>query len=71
MTIAAFGLSEKTFETDVGKSVWSAPLVPPAMFESSEKISAIAASASFTDWSVHGISCVASWSYLSAPAWRM
>jgi hypothetical protein len=31
ITIAAFGGSEKTFATEVGKSVCSAPDVPPAM----------------------------------------
>ena len=54
-TIAAFGGSENAFVTDVGKSVWSAPCLPPAMLSVSLKIFAISVRASFTDWSVHGI----------------
>ena len=69
--MAAFGGSAKAFVTDVGKSVWSAPCFPPAMLSVSLKIFAISVRASFTDWSVHGISCVASWSYFSGPAVRM
>ena len=70
ITIAAFGLAEKTFATEVGKSVCSAPALPPAMLSVSPTIFAISARASLTDWSVHGISCFASWSYISAPAVR-
>ena len=69
-TIAAFGGSLKTCVTDVGKSAWSAPDVPPAMFCVSPTIFAIVVSASLTVWSVQGISCVDSLSYLSGPAWR-
>ena len=48
-----------------------APDVPPAMFEESPTTSAMTLRASFTDWSVQGISCFASLSYFSAPAVRM
>ena len=60
----------KTFSTEVGNSVSSAPDVPPTMFALSSKIRAISLSASLTDWSVHGISCLESWSYFSGPACR-
>jgi hypothetical protein len=33
ISIAAFGGLTKTFDTEVGKSVCSAPLMPPTMFE--------------------------------------
>ena len=67
-TSAAFGVFEKTFATEVGKSVCRAPAWPPAMLSVSPTIFAISASASLTDWSVHGISCLASLSYVSGPA---
>ena len=70
MTIAAFGGVVKTFETEVGKSVCSAPAVPPAMLAELPMIVAIVANAAFTDGSVHLILCVDSWSYFSGPAWR-
>ena len=44
--------------------------MPPAMFRVSQKTFAISVSASLTDGSVHGISCVESWSYFSGPAVR-
>ena len=64
-------MAEKTFDTEVGKSVCRAPASPPAMLSVSPTIFAMSASASLTDWSVHGISCLASLSYVSAPAVRM
>ena len=69
LAMAAFGLVENTFETEVGKSVWSAPEVPPTMFPdvSSEPI---VFSALITDGSVHLIWCFESLSYISGPAWR-
>ena len=70
ITIAAFGSGASTLLTDVGKSVWSAPVVPPAMLSDSSKILAISVSASLTDWSVHGMSWLESWSYFSGPAVR-
>ena len=59
-----------TLSTEVGKSVWSAPVVPPKMLPVSLKTDAIVLSAVFTDGSVHLILCAASRSYLAAPAWR-
>ena len=56
--------------TEVGKSVWSAPDVPPAMLAESPRIVAIVASAAFTDGSVHLILCADSRSYFAGPAWR-
>ena len=70
ITCAPFAWAAKTFDTEVGKSVWSAPDVPPTMLSVSPRIFPISVSASFTDWSVHGISCVESWSYFSGPAVR-
>ena len=70
ITCAPFAVAAKTFETEVGKSVWSAPEVPPTMLSALPTIFAISVSASLTDWSVHGISCVESWSYFSGPAVR-
>ena len=69
-TIAASGSVLNALVTEPGKSVCSAPDTPPAMLPVSPTIFAIVASASFTDWSVHGILCSVSWSYLSAPTWR-
>ena len=69
-TIAPFGLSENTFATDVGMSVCSAPSVPPTMSSDLPTMSFIIVSAFLTDGSVHGIWCVASLSYMSAPAVR-
>src|SRR4051812_5388279 len=54
-TIAAFGGSAKTFETDVGKSFWSAAGVPPAVFCWAPATFPIVVRAVVTDWSVHGI----------------
>ena len=71
MFIAAAGSSLKTFAAAASKVVSRAPDVPPAMFDESPTTSAMTVRASFTDWSVHGISCFASWSYISAPAVRM
>ena len=70
ITCAASGSFLNARVTDVGKSASSAPEVPPAMLSLWPTTFAISASASFTDWSVHGISCSASWSYFSSPAWR-
>src|SRR4051794_10095258 len=53
ITIAAFGLFENTLETEVGKSVCSAPEVPPAMFLEVPTTVAISPSAFVTDGSVH------------------
>ncbi len=60
----------KTWVTEVGKSICSAPLLPPAMLPLSLKICAMSLSAVVTDGSVHGISWLDSWSYLSGPAVR-
>src|SRR5919201_4650399 len=52
-TIAAFGGVANAFVTDVLKSVWSAPDVPPAMSPLSPITCAIVFSAVITDGSVH------------------
>jgi hypothetical protein len=70
ITIAALGGFEKTLFTDVGKSVCSAPLVPPKISDELPRIAAIVLSVAFTDGSVHLILCEASWSYFAGPAWR-
>src|SRR3954454_6011709 len=70
ITCAAFGLVAKTLDTEVGKSVSSAPEVPPAMLPVSLKTCDIACSLPLTDGSVHFRACVDSLSYLSGPAWR-
>src|SRR5262245_45166671 len=69
-TIAAFGVDEKTSDTEVGKSFWSACEVPPAMFDVSPTILPIVVSAVVTDGSVHGMAWVDSLSYMSGPACR-
>ncbi len=56
MTMAPFASSAKTLLTEVGKSDWSAPSVPPTMLSASPTILAISVRASLTDWSVQGIS---------------
>ena len=71
ISIAAFGGSTNTCDTEVGKSICNDPLTPPAMFDESEKSFAICVNAAFTDGSVHLIACVDSWSYFAAPAVRM
>ena len=40
------------------------------MYSDLPTTSAMIVSASFTVWSVHGISCFANWSYFSGPAMR-
>src|SRR3978361_306469 len=70
MTIAALGGSVKTLFTEVGKSVCSAPEVPPKMLPDALKTCAIVFSELITDGSVHLIAWVESWSYFAAPAWR-
>ena len=60
----------KTLRTEVGKSVCSAPDVPPAMLSVSPRTWPIVFSAVFTDGSVHLILWVDSWSYFAGPAWR-
>ena len=61
-TIAAFGGVPNAFVTESLKPYWSAPLVPPAMFDVSPRIFAIVFSAVITDGSVHlilwAVSCV-------------
>jgi hypothetical protein len=49
MTIAPFGGSWKALVTDVAKSVWRAPLVPPATLSTSEMMRDISVRASLTD----------------------
>src|SRR4029450_5611391 len=67
--IAAFGGFAQTLLTDVGKSVWRAPAVPPYMlFEANT--CPIVLSAAFTVGWVQGIVCNVSWSYRAGPAWR-
>src|SRR5581483_666724 len=66
-TIAPFDGVENAFVTHVGKSVWSAPLLPPARFELSPTIWAISLSAFVTDGSVHLILCALSASYFVGP----
>ena len=70
ITIAAFGWEEKTFDTEVGKSVWSAPEVPPATFELFPITADIVFKAVTTLGSVHLILCFESASYFAGPAWR-
>ena len=53
ITWAPFGLVVNTFDTEVGKSVYSAPLVPPTMFWLSPRTPAIVVRAFVTDGSVH------------------
>ena len=61
ITIAAFGGFAQTLLTEVGKSVCSAPDVPPYMlFDASTE--AIVLSAAFTVGCVQGIVCAVSWS---------
>jgi len=50
------GWTADRLATEVGKSVCNAPSPPPARLSASPRTSAMRASASFTDWSVHGIS---------------
>src|SRR3954468_22022012 len=69
ITIAAFGLFVNTFETDVGKSVCSAPDVPPAMLLLLRSVP-IVCSALTTDGSVHFIVWCDSLSYFAGPACR-
>src|SRR5438270_2356521 len=66
-TIAPLDGVENASVTHVGKSVWSAPLEPPARFELSPMICPISVSAVFTDGSVHLILCVLSDSYCAGP----
>ncbi len=69
-TMAAFCGVPNTWVTEAGKSVCSAPCVPPATFCVSPRTCAMVVSAAFTDGSVQGILCWESWSYLAAPACR-
>src|SRR3954447_4698269 len=68
-TIAAFGLFVNTFDTDVGKSVCSAPDVPPAMLLLCRSVP-IVWSAFTTDASVHLSVCFDNASYFDGPACR-
>src|SRR4051794_27137303 len=65
MTIAAFGEAWKTWSTLVGKSVCSAPEVPPARFWVSPRTWAMVFSAAITDGSVHLMVWFVSWSYFA------
>src|SRR5438067_1066128 len=66
-TIAPFEGVEKASVTHVGKSVWSAPLVPPARFELSPSTWPIVFNALLTEASVHLILWAVSWSYFAGP----
>src|SRR5581483_670480 len=66
-TSAPFDGVAKAFVTQVGKSVWRAPLEPPEMFDVSPTTFAIVFSAVTTDGSVHLILCSLSASYFAAP----
>src|SRR5947209_1045977 len=66
-TIAAFGELVSTLLTDVLKSVWSAPDLPPGMLPVSPTILAIKPNAVLTDLSVHLILCADSLSYNVGP----
>ena len=67
ITIAPFEGVEKASVTHVGKSVWSAPLVPPARFELSPTTCAIVFNATVTDGSVHFSLCWVSRLYFDGP----
>ena len=69
-TIAAFGGFWKTLLTEVGKSVCTAPDVPPAMFAELPITCAIVFSAAVTDASVHLILWADSSAYFAGPACR-
>src|SRR5579884_2509608 len=66
-TIAPFDGLENASVTDVLKPFWSAPDVPPSMYELLPMICAIVFSAVVTDGSVHLILCAASCSYFAGP----
>ena len=66
-TIAPFEGVEKASVTHVGKSVCSAPLVPPARFEASPTTPAIVFNALLTEASVHLILWAVSRSYFAGP----
>src|SRR5690348_6109591 len=66
-TIAPFEGLENASVTQVGKSVCSAPLAPPARLELSPTICPIVVSAFFTEGSVHLILCELSASYFAGP----
>src|SRR5437899_8567906 len=66
-TIAAFGGDANAFVTESLNPNWSAPLVPPAMFDVSPMTFAMVVSAVLTDGSVHLILCWLSWLYFAAP----
>src|SRR5438477_8836016 len=66
-TIAPFDGSEKALVTQVGKSVCTDPLVPPARLALSPMTSPISFSAFVTDESVHLILCWLSASYFAGP----
>ena len=70
MTIAAFGGFAQTLLTEVGKSVCSAPSVPPYTLLPCSTWAMIR-SAALTVGCVHGIVCAVSWSYRAGPAERM
>src|SRR4051794_25885227 len=69
ITIAALGGFCQTLFTDVGKSVWTAPEVPPAI-DALLRICPIVRSDAITEPSVHLIRCFVSWTYFAGPAWR-
>ena len=66
-TIAPFEGVPKASVTHVGKSVCSAPLVPPARFEASPTTPAIVFNALLTEASVHLILWAVSRSYFAGP----
>src|SRR5438128_1866188 len=66
-TIAPFDGDPKAFVTHVGKSVWSAPLEPPARFALSPTTCAIVFSAFVTEGSVHLSLWALSWLYFASP----
>src|SRR4051794_8599109 len=66
-TIAPFDGVENASVTHVGKSVWSAPLLPPARFELSLTSWPIVVSAVLTDGSVHLVLCALRDSYFAGP----
>src|SRR5579864_3786248 len=66
-TIAAFGGVPNAFVTESLNPYWSAPLVPPAIFDVSPTIFAIVVRAVFTEGSVHLILWAESASYFAAP----
>src|SRR2546421_4095264 len=66
-TMAPFDGVENAFVTQVGKSVWSAPLLPPARSALLPTIWPISVSAVLTDASVHLVLCALRDSYFAGP----